>query len=115
MLVSHYAPQALLRMNAATVAPGEALLAFGATLPEDAGNARISLNLSVRGDLVEAAANLFSCLRELDSAGVDSIAVAPIPDNGLGEAINDRLRHAAAPRPHAIQGNESRLTPQRPQ
>jgi L-threonylcarbamoyladenylate synthase len=102
MLVSHYAPQALLRMNAATVAPGEALLAFGATLPEDAGKARISLNLSVRGDLVEAAANLFSCLRELDSAGVDSIAVAPVPDNGLGEAINDRLRHAAAPRPHAI-------------
>ena len=98
MLVSHYAPQATLRMNASTVAPGEALLAFGATLPPDAGNARVILNLSGRGELVEAAANLFSYLRELDGAGVDSVAVMPIPGEGLGEAINDRLRHAAAPR-----------------
>jgi L-threonylcarbamoyladenylate synthase len=98
MLVSHYAPQAQVRMKAVTVAPGEALLAFGAALPVDAGNARTILNLSARGELVEAAANLFSHLRELDGAGVDSIAVMPIPDEGLGEAINDRLRRAAAPR-----------------
>jgi L-threonylcarbamoyladenylate synthase len=102
MLVSHYAPRALLRMNAVAVAPGEALLTFATTLLEGAGNARMILNLSARGDLVEAAANLFNDLRELDSAGVDSIAVAPIPDEGLGEAINDRLRHAAAPRPRVI-------------
>jgi L-threonylcarbamoyladenylate synthase len=98
MLVSHYAPCATLRMNAVTVAPGEALLAFGPTLPQSAGNARMILNLSGRGDLVEAAANLFNYLRELDGAGVDSIAVMPVPDESLGEAINDRLRHAAAPR-----------------
>jgi L-threonylcarbamoyladenylate synthase len=102
MLISHYAPHALVRMNAVTVAPGEALLAFGTTLPQDAGNARMVLNLSARGELVEAAGNLFNYLRELDGAGVDSIAVAPIPDEGLGEAINDRLRHAAAPRHRAI-------------
>jgi L-threonylcarbamoyladenylate synthase len=103
MLVSHYAPRAHLRMNAITVAPGEALLAFGATLPQDAGNARMILNLSAGGELVEAAANLFNYLRELDDAGVDSIAVMPIPGEGLGEAINDRLRHAAAPRHCAVQ------------
>jgi L-threonylcarbamoyladenylate synthase len=102
MLVSHYAPDALLRMNAVTVAPGEALLAFGATLPNDAGNAQMVLNLSAGGDLVEAAANLFDYLRQLDGAGVSSIAVMPIPDEGLGEAINDRLRRAAAPRHRAI-------------
>jgi L-threonylcarbamoyladenylate synthase len=102
MLASHYAPRATLRMNAATVAPGEALLAFGPTLPQDAGNARIVLNLSGRGDLVEAAANLFNYLRELDDVGIESIAVMPIPDEGLGEAINDRLRHAAAPRRRAV-------------
>jgi L-threonylcarbamoyladenylate synthase len=99
MLVSHYAPQAQLRMNAVTVAAEEALLAFGASLPESAGNARTILNLSARGELVEAAANLFNYLRELDGAGAASIAVMPIPDAGLGEAINDRLRRAAAPRP----------------
>ena len=102
MLVSHYAPQATLRMNASTVAPGEALLAFGAALPQDAGNARMILNLSGRGELVEAAANLFNYLRQLDGAGVDSIAVMPIPSEGLGEAINDRLRHAAAPRQRVL-------------
>jgi L-threonylcarbamoyladenylate synthase len=102
MLASHYAPRVTLRMNAATVAPGEGLLAFGPTLPQDGDNARMILNLSRRGDLVEAAANLFSYLRELDAGGVESIAVMPIPDEGLGEAINDRLRHAAAPRRRAI-------------
>jgi len=103
MLVSHYAPRAHLRMNATTVAPGEGLLAFGAALPQDAGNARMTLNLSAGGELVEAAANLFNYLRELDGADVDSIAVVPIPGEGLGEAINDRLRHAAAPRHCAVQ------------
>jgi L-threonylcarbamoyladenylate synthase len=98
MLASHYAPRAALRMNAITVAPGEALLAFGPTLPPDAGNARTILNLSARGELVEAAANLFSYLRALDGSGASSIAVMPVPDKDLGEAINDRLRHAAAPR-----------------
>jgi L-threonylcarbamoyladenylate synthase len=101
MLASHYAPRAALRMNAVTVAPGEALLAFGPTLPQDAGNARTILNLSGRGDLVEAAANLFNYLRVLDGSSAGSIAVMPVPDEGLGEAINDRLRHAAAPRRHA--------------
>jgi L-threonylcarbamoyladenylate synthase len=101
MLPSHYAPRAAVRMNAATVAPGEALLAFGPTLPDDAGHAETVLNLSGRGQLVEAAANLFAYLRALDRHGIGTIAVMPIPDEGLGEAINDRLRHAAAPRQHA--------------
>ena len=101
MLPSHYAPRAALRMNAATVMPGEALLAFGPTLPGDADNAETILNLSGRGQVVEAAANLFNYLRVLDSYGVGSIAVMPIPNEGLGEAINDRLRHAAAPRHNA--------------
>jgi L-threonylcarbamoyladenylate synthase len=104
MLASHYAPRAALRMDAVSVAPGEALLAFGPDLPRDAGNAATILNLSGRGQLAEAAANLFAHLRTLDDSGVGSIAVMPIPDEGLGEAINDRLRHAAAPRhprPHA--------------
>src|SRR5262249_42734557 len=99
MLASHYAPRATVRLNAVTVLPGEALLAFGPVLPPDAGRAGEVLNLSGRGDLVEAAANLFSHLRRLDAAEVSSIAVMPVPDDGLGEAINDRLRHAAAPRP----------------
>jgi L-threonylcarbamoyladenylate synthase len=99
MLASHYAPRAAVRMNAVTVAPGEALLAFGPDLPPGAGRARLVLNLSSRGDLVEAAASLFSHLRVLDGAGASSIAVMRVPDEGLGEAINNRLRHAAAPRP----------------
>jgi L-threonylcarbamoyladenylate synthase len=98
MLASHYAPRSAVRMNAVTVLPGEALLAFGPALPPGAGHARAVLNLSSRGDLVEAAANLFSHLRLLDGAGASAIAVMPVPDEGLGEAINDRLRHAAAPR-----------------
>lgn len=94
MLASHYAPGARLRLNAIDVAPGEALLAFGGTTP----NAGIIRNLSPSGDLREAAANLFGMLRQLDDMGIDAIAVMPIPDTGLGEAINDRLRRAAAPR-----------------
>ena len=98
MLASHYAPRAAVRMNAATVLPGEALLAFGPNLPDDARQAATMLNLSAAGDLAEAAANLFAQLRMLDRDGIGTIAVMPIPAQGLGEAINDRLRHAAAPR-----------------
>ena len=96
MLASHYAPRARLRLNATELRPGEALLAFGATLPTD-GTAMV-LNLSASGDPVEAAASLFSHLRALDASGAPAIAVMPVPAHGLGEAINDRLRRAAAPR-----------------
>jgi L-threonylcarbamoyladenylate synthase len=95
MLASHYAPKSTLRLNALDVRPDEALLAFGPDAP--AGAARM-LNLSPAGDLVEAAANLFDHLRRLDASGT-SIAVMPVPNEGLGEAINDRLARAAAPRP----------------
>jgi L-threonylcarbamoyladenylate synthase len=98
MLASHYAPRATLRLDAADVRRGEALLAFGGDLPPGAAEATTTLNLSARGDLVEAAANLFSHLRALDGAGVAGVAVMPIPHTGLGEAINDRLARAAAPR-----------------
>lgn len=94
MLSSHYAPKTPLRLNARDVRPGEALLAFGPGAPA----AATMLNLSPAGDLVEAAANLFSHLRALDATGAPGIAVMPIPYAGLGEAINDRLARAAAPR-----------------
>lgn len=89
-LQSHYAPAAGLRLNATAPEAGEAMLGFGAV----AGD----LNLSPAGDVVEAAANLFAHLRTLDARGPARIAVAPIPDQGVGEAIQDRLRRAAAPR-----------------
>jgi L-threonylcarbamoyladenylate synthase len=95
MLASHYAPKTPLRLNARDLRDGEALLAFGSDVPPAA---RV-LNLSPTGDLVEAAANLFSHLRALDAAGVSAIAVMTIPNEDLGEAINDRLARAAAPRP----------------
>lgn len=98
MLASHYAPKAAVRLDAIEVRDGEALLAFGAVLPAGADKASKILNLSPRGDLVEAAAHLFSHLRALDGSGVRHIAVMPIPHDGLGEAINDRLLRAAAPR-----------------
>jgi L-threonylcarbamoyladenylate synthase len=94
MLASHYAPRATLRLDATSVRAGEALLAFGSPLP----GAVATANLSPTGDLREAAAYLFAALRSLDDQS-DAIAVMPIPDEGLGEAINDRLRRAAAPRP----------------
>jgi L-threonylcarbamoyladenylate synthase len=94
-LRSHYAPSAKLRLNAKDVKPGEALLAFGPAAP---AGVRVVRNLSPKGDLVEAAANLFAMLRELDAMDVSAIAVMPIPDSGLGEAINDRLRRGAAPK-----------------
>src|ERR1700704_265713 len=95
MMASHYAPRAQLRLNAKVVEAGEALLAFG---PDPARGAHAVRNLSAAGDLREAAANLFSMLRQLDKSGAKTIAVMPIPDRGLGEAINDRLARAAAPR-----------------
>jgi L-threonylcarbamoyladenylate synthase len=97
MLASHYAPRTRVRLNADTVEPGEALLAFG-PLAEAAGTAAAVMNLSARGDLNEAAANLFGHLRALDARKARTIAVMPIPSHGLGEAINDRLRRAAVGR-----------------
>jgi L-threonylcarbamoyladenylate synthase len=105
MLGSHYAPRTRLRLEARAVEPGEALLAFGPVAAPGAEHARAALNLSPAGDLVEAAANLFSQLRALDAAGAPSIAVMAIPHEGIGEAINDRLARAAAPRG---QGSEVR-------
>ncbi|MBF0373225.1 MAG: translation factor Sua5, partial [Alphaproteobacteria bacterium] len=92
-LESHYAPGLPVRLNALERRPGEALLGFGATTPD------ADLNLSPSGDPTEAAANLFAMLRALDRPGFSGLAVAPIPERGLGVAINDRLRRAAAPRP----------------
>ncbi len=91
MMSSHYAPECRLRLNAAEPREGETFLGFGKI---DCG----PHNLSRSGDLHEAAANLFSLLREIDRTGVKTVAVAPIPERGLGRAINDRLRRAAAPR-----------------
>jgi len=98
MLASHYAPHTPLRLDADHVDAGEALLAFGPNPAAGAMGATMVLNLSPQGDLIEAAANLFSHLRALDAAGARLIAVMPIPHEGLGEAINDRLARAAAPR-----------------
>lgn len=98
-LASHYATRAQLRIDVTEVQPGEALLSFGAPRPKGAESAAFTLDLSPRGDLVEAAANLFAHLRALDATEAHSIAVAPIPAHGLGEAIRDRLMRAAAPRP----------------
>ncbi|HSF91556.1 MAG TPA: Sua5 family C-terminal domain-containing protein, partial [Paracoccaceae bacterium] len=97
-LTSHYAPDCQMRLNAETPDADEAYLAFGPTASFPA-----TLNLSPTADLREAAANLFAYLREIDavakSAGLKKIAVARVPETGLGRAINDRLRRAAAPRP----------------
>ncbi|WP_193176233.1 L-threonylcarbamoyladenylate synthase [Oricola nitratireducens] len=98
MLASHYAPNARMRLNAKDIEPGEALLGFGPQRIAGAEKARAVLVLSATGDLVEAAANLFDYMGRLDASGAACIAVEPIPEHGLGEAINDRLRRAAAPR-----------------
>ena len=87
-MARHYAPDLPLRLNALEPRDGEVWLGFGPGFPEP-------LNLSPAGDLAEAAANLFAYLRAADRSGAAGIAVAPIPDEGLGEAINDRLRRAA--------------------
>jgi L-threonylcarbamoyladenylate synthase len=89
-MVSHYAPQGSVRLNATNVEQGEVLLGFG--------HVDAALNLSPSSDLVEAATNLFAMLHQLDAMGAVRIAVSPVPDHGLGAAINDRLRRAAAPR-----------------
>jgi L-threonylcarbamoyladenylate synthase len=95
-LESHYAPRAPLRLEATSGArPGEALLAFGTNVPTGFAP---TLNLSPKADVTEAAANLFAMLHALDASGCTSIAVMPIPEHGLGRAINDRLRRAAAAR-----------------
>jgi L-threonylcarbamoyladenylate synthase len=92
-LESHYAPARPVRLNASTVTSDEGLLAFGPDVPS---GALLTLNLSPRGELAEAAANLFVMLRALDRPDIGRIAVMPIPQTGLGLAINDRLRRAAA-------------------
>ena len=89
-LSSHYAPRARLRLNATTTVDDEFLIGFG--------DMACDLNLSQKADLTEAAAHLFAHLHFLDNKGVARIAVAPIPEHGLGQAINDRLIRAAAPR-----------------
>lgn len=94
LLRSHYAPRARLRLEATSLHEGEAGLDFGAVF----GSGKNVRDLSPGRDLAEAAANLFSYLRELDAGNPGVIAVAPIPRDGLGEAINDRLARAAAPR-----------------
>ncbi len=98
MMESHYAPDAAVRLDAASVDAGEALLAFGPERVTGADKALAVLNLSPSGDLREAASNLFDFMRRLDASGARTIAVEPIPFDGLGEAINDRLKRAAAPR-----------------
>ena len=96
LLASHYAPRAAVRLDAEAPRPGEAWLGFG---PEpDGALPALAFNLSPSGDLTEAAANLFAAIRHLDDQRPATIAIAPIPMRGLGEAINDRLRRAAAPR-----------------
>lgn len=98
MLASHYAPAAAMRLDAREVGAGEALLAFGPERIAGAARAVAMRNLSETGSLREAAANLYGHMKALDRAGPAAIAVEPIPHRGLGEAIADRLRRAAAPR-----------------
>ncbi len=98
MLASHYAPRAHVRLDAHDVAPGEALLAFGPARLPGLDAATAVMNLSLAADLDEAAANLFGYLRALDAKRPRAIAVMAIPEEGLGEAINDRLRRAAVAR-----------------
>jgi len=106
-LESHYAPALSVRLAAASPREGEAFLAFGPYAPTYDGPL---LNLSPRGDLAEAAANLFAALRRLDRSGAKGLAVMPIPEHGLGVAINDRLRRAAAPRPPSQPTNQDRTS-----
>lgn len=98
MLASHYAPRARVLLQAASAGADDAVLDFSGQLSDWAGSVAAYLDLSPSGDLREAAANLFACLRQLDSRGVAQIAVAPVPRDGIGEAINDRLARAAADR-----------------
>jgi len=93
-MIAHYAPSKPIRLDALDVAASEGLLAFGKPLP----GAKMVANLSVGANTTEAAANLFAMMHELDASDCAAIAVMPIPDEGLGQAINDRLQRAAAPR-----------------
>jgi len=98
MLLSHYAPRAKVRLNVQAIEEGEAALLFGLASMPGIERSVATLNISPSGNLAEAAAELFGALRTLDASGASSIAVAPVPSHGLGEAINDRLHRAAAPR-----------------
>lgn len=98
MLKSHYAPNAKMRLNAKSVLPEEVLITLGGADIQGSNTARAEFNLSHSSDLKEAAHNLFDMLIMADKVGSDMIAVASVPNNGLGEAINDRLKRAAAPR-----------------
>jgi L-threonylcarbamoyladenylate synthase len=98
MLASHYAPAAAVRLNAADVKPGEVLIRFGGTALPGEANATLVLNLSPSANLREAAANLFAYMKKADACGAATIAFGPIPSEGLGEAIIDRIERAAAPR-----------------
>lgn len=98
MLASHYAPDATVRLNATEAKPGEAVIKFGGLPLRGEDQAKAIMDLSPSGDLREAAANLFDMLKQADATGASSIAVVPVPGHGLGEAINDRLKRAAAPR-----------------
>jgi len=104
MMRSHYAPAARVRLDATEGFAGEALLAFGPRRAAHAERAVAIVNLSPEGSVREAAARLFAALQELDRAGAEAIAVEPIPREGLGEAINDRLSRAAAPRDNEGEG-----------
>lgn len=97
MLARHYAPQKPIRLGATSVQPGDAVLTFGG---QQIGQALEVLDLSAQGSLTEAAANLYDMLWTLDSGDAEAIAVVPIPSEGMGEAINDRLRRAATPASH---------------
>ncbi|MFC3072161.1 L-threonylcarbamoyladenylate synthase [Shinella pollutisoli] len=103
MLASHYAPGAPVRLEAEDVRPGEALIRFGGRPLPGEDKAALVLDLSPSGDLAEAAANLFGYMKRADAAGAAAIAFSPVPATGLGEAINDRLQRAAAPRPGAAE------------
>lgn len=98
MTATHYAPLAAMRLNAMDITEDEAVIDFGAQLARFQKNSLWMRDLSPTYNLIEAAANLFTFLREADSSGAKKIAVAPIPLFGLGEAINDRLMRASAPK-----------------
>nr|WP_272213947.1 Sua5 family C-terminal domain-containing protein [Marinicella sp. W31]MDC2879891.1 Sua5 family C-terminal domain-containing protein [Marinicella sp. W31] len=98
MMVSHYAPRAAVRLNAMRVEDGEALVLCGPQTVENAVAAHATFQLSATGDLAEAASRLYATMKQADASGATTIAFAPIPEGGIGEAINDRLSRAAAPR-----------------
>ncbi|MEM5473744.1 L-threonylcarbamoyladenylate synthase [Hoeflea sp. AS60] len=98
MMASHYAPENPVRLNVSQIRPGEVLIRFGGTAIAGEEQAHAIMDLSPSADLREAAANLFDFLKRADAPGATGIAVAPVPTHDLGEAINDRLSRAAAPR-----------------